>query len=288
MSTPPIEFRRQRELGDIITDTFKFLRQNFKPLFKTIFKITGPVFVILLFAIGYYSYLGMDFLENPLFSDTAEIEIEVYLISIFILLCSMLAFYVLLYNTVLHYIKSYINNAGVVSNSEVAKGVKRDFAPMLGILLLAGLISGFGLMLCVLPGIYLWVPMALTPAILIFGRSSVMDSIGYAFDLIKNNWWSTFFTLFVMTLLVYIISMIFQFPLMIYYFIKTLTMAREGSVANPAELIDWVYVFFNVLSSLFQYLLTAVVIIATAFIYYSLDERKNATGSYDRISNLGS
>lgn len=286
MEHTPIQFKKQRELGDIITDTFKFLRQNFKPLFTAIFKITGPVFLILLLAIGYYSYLGMDILENPFFSE--EGNIETYLISLFILFSSLLAFYVLLYGTVLNYIKSYIDNAGVVDNNEIFQGVKNDFGSILGLLLLVGIITIFGLLLCFLPGVYVWVPLSLAPAMLVFARTSVIDSISYSFSLILDNWWSTFFSLFVITLLVYMIGMIFQFPMMIYMFIKAFTISQEGSAANPADLIDWVYVFFNVVSSLFQYLLSVVVIVASAFIYYHLDEKKNATGSYERISNLGS
>lgn len=284
----PIEFRRQRELGDIITDTFKFLRQNFKPLFKDIFNITGPVFVILIFAIGFYSYLGMDFMSNPFLDDTSEVNIEMFFIAVFILFSSLVAFYVLLYNTVLHYIKSYIENSGVVDNTEVFRGVKNDFGKMLGLMLLVGIITVFGFMLCVLPGVYVWVPLSLAPAMMIFARTSVADSISYVFNLIKDNWWMTFFTLFVITLLVYIIGMIFQFPLMIYFFIKAITVSHEGSVANPADLVDWVYVFFNTLSSVFQYLLSVIGVVASAFIYYHLDEKKNATGTYERISNLGS
>ena len=75
---------------------------------------------------------------------------------------------------------------------------------------------------------------------------------------------------------------------MIDMFIKALTMSQEGSIANPADIVDWVYVFFNVLSSLFQYLLSVIGVVASAFIYYHLDEKKNATGTYERISNLGS
>lgn len=283
-----IEFRKQRELGDIITDTFKFIRQNFKPLFKDILKITGPVFVILILAIGYYSYLGMDLFSNPFLNDTSQVNVEMFFITLFILFSSMIAFYVLLYNTVLHYIKSYIENSGVVDHAEVARGVKIDFAKMLGLILLAGIITIFAFFLCVLPAIYVWVPLSLAPAMLIFARTSIMDSITYSFSLIKDNWWTTFFTLFVITLLIYIISLVFQFPLMIYMFIKALTMSQEGSVANPGDLVDWVYVFFNVLSSVFQYLLSAIGIVASAFIYYHLDEKKNATGTYERISNLGS
>ena len=65
-------------------------------------------------------------------------------------------------------------------------------------------------------------------------------------------------------------------------------MVQEGSAADPSSLLDWVYVVFNVISSLLQYLLSVVVIIAVAFIYYDLNEKKNFTGTYETISNLGS
>jgi hypothetical protein len=284
----PIQFRKQRELGDIISDTFKFIRENFKPLFRDIFKITGPVFVILILGIGYYSYLGLDIFSNPFLDDTSQINIEMMIISVFIIFSAMVAFYILLYNTVLHFIKSYMNNSGVVDHSEVAGGVKNDFGKMLGLMILIGIITVFAFFLCFFPAIYVWVPLSLAPAMLVFARTSILDSISYSFKLIKDNWWNTFATLFVITLLIYLISLIFQFPLMLYMFIKGLTMAQEGSVANPGDLIDWVYVFFNVLSSIFQYLLSVVAVVASAFIYYHLDEKKNATGTYERISNLGS
>jgi hypothetical protein len=230
----------------------------------------------------------MDLLSNPFLVETSEVNVETFFISVFILFVSLVAFYVLLYNTVLHYIKSYIENSGEVDHSAVSRGVKQDFGSMLGLVILVGIITVFGLMLCFFPGVYVWVPLSLAPAMLIFARTSVMDSISYSFSLIKDNWWATFFTLFVITLLIYIIGLIFQFPLMIYMFIKALVMSQEGSISSPADIVDWVYVFFNVLSSLFQYLLSVIGVVASAFIYYHLDEKKNATGTYERISNLGS
>jgi hypothetical protein len=288
MSNPPIEFHKQRELGELITDTFRFIKENFKPLFKVIFKVTGPVFFILLLAIGYYSYLGMDILENPYLISSMEMDMGTYFISLFIIFLSLMAFYVLLYGSVLHYIESYKNNAGKVEETEIYSGVKNDFGKLLGLIFIAGIITIAGLLLCVLPGVYLWVPMSLAPAILIFTKKPVFDAIGYAFDLIKNNWWTSFASLFIISLLVYIIGIIFQVPLTIYFFIKTLASSQETSVADTSAVVDWIYIFFNVVSSLFQYLLSVIIIVASAFIYYHLDEKKNATGSYQRISNLGS
>ncbi len=283
-----IQFKKQRELGDIITDTFSFLRSNYKLLFQLIFKIAGPAFLVLVLALTYYSYLSLDTLETSLLDMAQTLDVGTYLITGAVLLFSMLAFYVLLYGTVFHFINSYIKNNGKVIEEEVKQGVKYDFGNLLGLLVLCGIILFFGLILCLLPGIYLWVPLSLAPAVMVFGRQSISDSIGEAFKLIKDNWWMTFFTLLVMTILVYIIGLIFQIPLFIYYFIKTFTMAQEGSVADPSTLFDWVYVVFNVLSNLVQYLLSTIIIVATAFIYYDLNEKKNFTGTYETISKLGS
>ena len=159
---------------------------------------------------------------------------------------------------------------------------------MLGLLILSTIITGAGTLLCILPGIFLWVPLSLAPALLIFKRASVMDAISDSFSLIKDNWWITFFTLLIMGLLVYMISLVFQFPLLIYYISKDIITASEASTADPSSLFDWVYVVTNVISSLVQYLLYTVVVVASAFIYHNLDEKKNFTGSYRTISNLGS
>lgn len=285
--SPNLKLQKQRELGDIISDTFKFIRQNFKPLGKFIFNITGPVFLILLVAIGFYSYLGMDSFNNNIFSVANELDPTVYLVSLFILGAALLAFYVLLYATVLHYVRSYVENDGTVVDTEVYQGVKSDFAGMLGLLILTTIITIAGTILCILPGIYLWVPLSLAPALMVFRRVSVIDAISDSFELVKDNWWITFFTLFVMSLLVYIIGLVFQFPLMIYYFFKAFVSAKEVSAIDPSSLFDWVYVVANVISSMVQYLLYAVVVISTALIFYNLDEKKNFTGSMRTISNLG-
>lgn len=288
MTESYINFKKQRELGDIITDTFKFLRENYKHLFKLIFKIAGPLFLVLAGALAYYSYIGGEVMVNPFVSNQNEEDGGMFFISFFILLSSLLAFYVLLHGVILHFIKSYIQNSGKVNEIQVYEGMKQDFGSLLGLLFLVSIFTFIGLMLCVFPGIYLWVPLSLAAPSLVFKRNSLSSSISESFDLVRDNWWITFFSLFVVVLLVYIIALVFQMPLFIYYFIKALTIVQEGSAVDPSSLFDWVYVVFNVIASLAQYLLSTIVIIAVAFIYYSLDEKKNYTGSFETISQLGS
>lgn len=283
-----IIFQQERDLGEIISDTFKFIRGNYKALFGLIFKIAGPSFLVLTAALAYYSYLGGETFGNPFLTTNLEGQFLEFFISMFIMLLSLLIFFVFLNATVLHFIKSYIINKGIVNKTEVIAGVRHDFARLMGLMILCSVVCIFGLMLCILPGIYLWAPLSLAPAIFILGRFSSMDSFTESFSLIRDNWWITFFSLVVMVVLVYIIGLIFQIPLFIYFFIKMITVVQEVSAADPSSMFDWVYVVFSVIASLAQYLLSVILIIATSFIYINLDEKKNATGSYEIISNLGS
>lgn len=288
MNTTYILFQKERDLGGIISDTFRFLRENFSVLGKLIFRITGPVFVILLLALSYYSYLGMDTLQNPLFGISEGENMDRYLIAFFTFIFALVAFYVLLYSTILHIIKSYVQNKGVIDETQVYQGIKDQFAGMLGLLLLNWLIISAGLLLCVIPGVYLWVPLSIAPAVYVFKGLPVFDSISESFRLIKNNWWMTFFILFITVLLIYFIGFIFQVPMIFYMFFKGLTGAAEIRAGDPSSMIDWITIALNVISSLAQYLLYTIVIITSAFIYFSLDEQKNATGAYQTISDLGS
>ena len=284
MTNNYINFKRQRELGEVISDTFKFLRENYMLLFKMIFKIAGPAFVVLVLAMGYYYYIG----GSQPFVNNFDDNIGGFILALVVMLLSFTAFFVLLQGTVLHFIKSYVENHGEVNALQVKQGVKMDVGRILGVTIMTGALIFIGFLLCVIPGIYLWVPLSFAVPLIVFARKTSFDSIGDAFDLIKGNWWMTFLSLFVMGLLMYVVALIFQMPMIIYMFVKAFTVVQEGSAANPELLFDWVYVVFSVISSMAQYLLYTILIIAVAFIYYSLDEKKNSSGSMETISNLGS
>jgi len=50
MNNPFIELKKKRELGDILSDTFAFLRSQFKPFFSTFLKIVGPYLLVITLA----------------------------------------------------------------------------------------------------------------------------------------------------------------------------------------------------------------------------------------------
>lgn len=285
MAEQYIRFRKQRDLGEIITDTFKFLRQNYKLLFQLIVRIAGPAFLIMALLLGYYSFMMGKSLLNPFNQDFGNYNSS-FFFTIFLLMISFVVFYTLLYNVVFSSIKSYIRHRGRIDEEEVALNAKRNFLSMFGLFTVAGILLFLGFLL-IFPGIYLWVPFSLAPAVLLFENHSIGGSLEEAFKIVSKNWWMTFLSLVLIYLLVQVISMIFQMPLFLYYFMKALSMTQEGSLADPTSLFDWVYVVLNIVSSLIQHLLSVIMIVAVSLIYFHLHEKKYATGSMEEIEQLG-
>lgn len=282
MQNQYIQFKKQRELGEIISVTFKFLRENYKPIIKSITQVVAPTFVLLMAALAYYTYTVAG---SPLMA--MEGNSGEFLISFFILAVTLLLFYASLYGTILHYIKSYIENKGVVDEAEIKSGAQDDLGKLFLVFIISAVLVFTGLILFIIPGIYLMVPLSLAAAVLVFNNKSVGDSISQGFSLIKDHWWTTFFSIVVIWILVYVIGLVFQLPLIIYTFIKMFTIAQEGSLADPTSYSDWVFIVLNVVSSLIQYLLSSIFVIALAFIYFNLNEHKNLTGTYETIDKLG-
>ncbi len=279
-----IDFKKQRELGTIITDAFKFIRLEGKELGSLILKITGPALLAVIFSYVYYTQSTLGNFENIITQQNFSSNV---ILSIFLLFASVIVFYALLYSTVLLYIKSYIFNQGAAQMDTVSREIKDYFWNMLGLNLLIAVIVVVGFLFCVLPGIYLMVCLTLAYPILIFERNSVGDSISNSFKLIKDEWWNTFATLIVIYILYSIVTMIFQIPQLLYFFIKGFALSNEVS-SNPLDIIDWVSITLDVIALVAGYLLFTFILIAIAFVYFHINEKKNFTGTIENIERLGS
>lgn len=281
-----INFKKQREIGSILTDIFKFIRLNWKLLFGLILKIAGPALLIMLAAYVFYMksiFGGLDIFQSLGSLDFFSLNV---VLSLLVLMVSGIVYYALLNGVVLHYIKSYVANNGVVVKEEVTEGVKNDFWKLMGTGFLVGIMVFVGAMFCFIPGIYFGVVLSTAYAVLIFERKQVVDTISYCFELIKNEWWITFATFLVVFLLYYFIMIIFQIPQYIYFFIKTISMSQEIS-ADPKSMFDWVYITLTTIGMVFQYLLYSIIVICSAFVYFNLNERKNFTGTMETIDAIG-
>lgn len=277
-----IDFKQQRELGDIISYTFKFIRENYKAYFKSVIKIVWPAFLLLIAAVSYYSYTTVG--NSIMFSQDGG-----FFIGFGLLMLGLLLYFAVMNVAAFNFIKSYVNNQGVADHEEVKQGVKKDLGKMFGLGAITWILIFAGLIIFIVPGIYLSVPLSIAAAVLVFKNESIGGSISEGFHLVKDNWWMSFISLFLIWLIVYIISLIFQLPVLIYTFIKMFTIIQENSAsaANVTDVLDWVYLTLTIIASAVQYLLYAITPVGVAFVYYNLNEIKYFTGAYESIENLG-
>lgn len=283
-----IEFKKQRELGDILTDTFAFVRTQFKPFISTFFKIVGPYLVVTLISSALYLYFIGDLFNLFQEFDMSVTQIFIFLLVIFIYITSLITVYTMSQSMVLHYIKSYTENGGVIVYEEIKRNVYDSFWRFIGLGFMVGFSVLIGAMCCYLPGIYLFVPLSLSFSIMVFSKKTVSESYNYSFKLIKDEWWITFATILVMGIIVGIAGFAFSIPTIIYQQIDMGIFSGEVDPANVMDsFIDPVYILFNIIGTTAQLLLNILSIVAGAFIYFNLNEKKNFTGTYERIQNLG-
>ncbi|PQB04649.1 hypothetical protein [Aureitalea marina] len=283
-----IQFRKQRELGDILSDTFKFIRMEWKPLGSLIIRIPGIALLAVVLSYIYYirSTVGSFGLNDSSWPGSAITSGFEAVIAVFLLLGSALIFYSLLYGTILFYIKEYVQQDGEVDPRKVERQLRDGIWDLFGLNFLNAIIIVAGSIFCLIPGIYFAVVLASTFSIMIMEKRDITDSIGYSFKLIKGEWWITFATLLVVGILYYIIALIFQVPQYLYFFVRAFTSSAEIS-GDPGEMFDWIYVALSSIGMMAQYLLQTIMVVATALVYFNLHERKFHTGTLETIESIG-
>jgi len=277
-----IELAKVRDFGEVITDTFIFLKQNFKPLFKYIIMFcgiflvaaiaTGAIFVFK--AAGNTDYQNANTFDNSMF---VGIFTTIALVLVLALLC-----YISFITTIYSYIALYKAKGNIAPTNEEMWGyVKYYFMRVLGASILVFLITAVGLVFCVLPGIYLNITLSFVAPIMIFENTSFSYAFNRSFSLIRDNWWITFGIILVMGIIVGVGGMIFSIPL----FVVQLLIALMHLTANKTLL----YGGFGgaVIFSQLKYVLYIIPQITVALCYFNLVESKEAIGLLGRIDQLG-
>ncbi|MGR7811850.1 hypothetical protein [Lacinutrix undariae] len=285
-----IQFKKQRELGDIITDTFAFLRQEFKPFLSTIFKVSGIYLILFLLSMAFYLYTVGDIFDftNTYSADYAD---DIDFVGMISAVLAVAVFGILSYvsaeATALHYIKLYIKNNGEVNQDEVKTNVNKSLMPFIGLGLLKWVTIFVAAMFCLLPMFYVIVPMAVAFSIYTFEERSATDSFSYSFSFIRDDYWITLATIIVMGIIVTVAGYAFGLPAGIYSMVKMGIFSGEMDPANMNTFTDPVYVVLNLINYLFNFILNLISIVAGAFIYFNINERRNFTGTLEQIDELG-
>lgn len=287
-----INFKSERDLGAIISDAFGFIRTEWKSLFTCIFKITWPFIAISLLALAFYFYSFSNILDN--FSNNSFESNPFAMFSgsnfllIFLLMFAALATYTLMQIAATFYIKSYIENNGQIVYEDIVRQTRTKFWSILGFVILSFIFIIIGTMFCIIPGIYLYVPLTLGIAIMTFEDKSVSETISHCFTLVKDKWFETFGVLLVVSILIGILGYVFSIPSLIYTIIKlATTITKEDPMAVKGIFSDPIYLVLTIFSYAGRFLMTVITVIAIVLIYFDLNEQKYQSGTIETIDNLG-
>ncbi len=309
-----IEFQRTRDFSKKLNATFEFIRQNFKPLGKSILFIAGPpVLVGSVIAgsfMGEFLNLGVTTKSNPEALTSYFLTVSfwgqmllmfVFLTVSFVVAIATINCYLILYDQ---------KKTNQIEVNEVWDEVRKVFWLYLGssilffvlvviayiILLIpifilaniSGVLVVFGVMFVIGGIIFLIFSSSLTFFIQLYEKKNFIDAIGRSFKLVNNGkWWSTFGLIMVLYLIMMTVSYIFIIPYYAVLFTNTLHSVSTGTVVEPSSSWKiWTIIFFT-LYYMAQMIMYALPNVGIAFQYFNLVELKEAKGLMNQIENLG-
>jgi len=260
-----IELNRFREFGDIISDTFAFVKQNFKSLLKSYFVIGGLLLVTDILISAWVNTNRGDAGLNTL-AGLGELFFD-------------FVNHVVLTVTVLSYLAVYKEKGNQPPEIvEVWGYFKYYFFRVLLMQVLLAIFVGLGCLICFLPGLYLAVVFSLVSPVMVMENGSIRYSFDRAFKIIKENWWLTFGAILLIVMVTVMIMLILMLPAMIIY---------GGSQWLMGQNLDtFAGVLQSIMINLCQ-LLCIIPIITITLVYYSLTEEKEGNSLIDRINSFG-
>lgn len=278
-----IEFRRRREVGELVSTTFEFIRQNFKPLSLSLLYVGLPLAVLQGAILTLYQNSLAD-AQNT--TDVADAFSRVFGVEFFLSLLLSFVLYGGVSAAVYSFVQRYIAQPDpdlIQVNDVIADTLNTALA-----VLTTALLLGVILFIVALPSFFLffipvlYVSVATAPIIIIrlVEQKGFFEAFSRSFQLTQGNWWRVFATLLVIGLVGYLISFIFSLPSIVLNFIVTFNAASSDALDMLLQ------VLFSSLSTLGSVVLNGLLSIGIAFIYFDLVERKESSGLMERIEQI--
>ncbi|MBG8555378.1 hypothetical protein [Hymenobacter guriensis] len=213
--TSKADFCQERDFGQKISATFEFLAAHARPLGKCLLYFVLPVALLGGVAQGLAQQDALRLVDAAANGDASSLARYSYfniqqLLATFLLALS----HSMLMCTVYSYVRLRIIQPAdqEIAPAQVWQQVKSYLLPMLAASFIIGIIVGLGMLLFVIPGIYLAVGLSLTWTILVMEDRGITESFSRSLHLVKGKWWSTLGLLVIMYLIVLILSAIFGIP----------------------------------------------------------------------------
>ncbi|WP_309610117.1 hypothetical protein [Flavobacterium sp.] len=311
------ELFKQRNFSENISDTIAFFKTFGKHYFKNYFIINGVLLMILMVLVYFISKVYMEFLTsitqginpNPdyfgnYFTENIGIFIGGFILFLFItiLLSVINIAYPIIY---LDFIEKRNDTSFTHTDiiNEIKKNFGRIFLFILGLIFIVTplLLIAFAIsaVLCI---VLIGIPILF---ILIFATTSFIalsfqeymvkkigffEALGVGYNLVKQNFWTTVGTTFVMAFLIQTIQGIITMVPYIIGMILIFTSSQNVAENDPSQAMGTFSILFTVImvaSILLSYVFHNFQMITQGLIYYSLREENEENNSKSQIDLIG-
>ncbi|MFQ3580154.1 MAG: hypothetical protein SNJ71_08465, partial [Bacteroidales bacterium] len=194
-------------IGQIITDSFSILFRNNAKLLLIVFIIIFPVWILS----AYYqlSLTKVIITDNPPSS-----QVLFYTFMFYLTFITSKLLLILIVNFYIKQLKD--NNQEPVLYNDIWNNIKSSFFPMFGVFFGIMTIILLSFLLLIIPGIIALVIFSIVFPVIIFEKKSFAEAGMRCIELIKDNWFSTFFLI----IAVIVLSMLLSYLLAIPFFLN--------------------------------------------------------------------
>lgn len=276
-----LEFKKTREFGEIINDTFRFVKENLKPLFKVFIYFCG-FFVLATLISAIFQQIEIQKALKTMTTGKPDMNVfaKMFSLNYVIMIIFQLLHYTALTVSVLSYIALYIEKGNVApSLEEVWAYFKYYFLRVMASSFVITLFMLVCFACCIVPGIYIFPAMSLLFPIMIMENGTLNYAFNRSFKLLRDRWWITAAVILVIYLIGFACMSFASIPAAIINMVGTIT-GGPGSLSITSIII----------SSTLQYVCQVFMIIpliGITLLYFDLTERQESTGLMDRINQLG-
>ena len=280
MAEQKIELRRIRDFGEVISDTFVFLRQHAGPLLKSFLAISAVFMIALGIFNSAYESRTSKLLRGIFTGRSSSLDRlgTIFNINYFMVLLFTLLTTISMQVIVAVYMKYYLEHKQQPGIQDIWTLFKRYFIKVFFFELLAYLAIIFGCIFCLLPGIYLGVVLAPLSLVIVMEDKGFQDSWQRCFDLIRENFWPSL-GLYIVAYILYAIGAgIIAGSMGI--------IGLLGGYLTTSDLGTYVVAITAFIKS-FSLFFYIIYFICIALNYFSLVERRDGTGLLGRIDTIG-
>jgi hypothetical protein len=277
-----IEFKKIRDFGQVINDTFTFMRQNFKPLIKVYFTFCGLFVVASMLTMLLQQYKMVN-VVNTIGNgrNTGGLGFKyLYGFEYFLSILFSLASYASMTVAIISYIAIYVQKGNQTPTIDEVWGYfKYYFLRVFGSSILLTLMLAVSVLFCVVPFFWLFPFVAMMFPIMVIENGSLSYAFNRSFKIIKDNFWITFGTLIIVWIIIYACMVMVVLPTSLLNMVGMFT-HKTAHMSLTLTMIT------TILQSLCQ-VFTIIPAITISLAYFSLVEQKESTGLMERISNFG-